>query len=172
MKINFGWTVCTLYAVYSYLNQRAFERFRRFQGGARRCVIIARIRNCFQCLGREKLSAQNLPPKCGQLTSYHSTTLNSIISFHTQQLNGWLVTSNPQLLWFEDMWFWFQDISEHVPFRFWRRSVVCCGSVVGPVITLLQGSFIDVTTAADILLICKLAVMKLRRSGDEVWQSL
>ena len=39
--------------------------------------------------------------------------------------------------------------------------------------TLLQGSFIDLASAAEIWRrpICKLAIMKLRRSGEDVWQS-
>ena len=45
-------------------------------------------------------------------------------------------------------------------------------SVVRSVVTLLQGSLINLASAAEILHICKLAIMKLRQIGWEFWQLL
>ena len=44
-------------------------------------------------------------------------------------------------------------------------------SVVGPVVTLLRGTVTDIPSAAEILLICKSVVLKLRGNA-ELGQSL
>ena len=41
-------------------------------------------------------------------------------------------------------------------------------SIVGPVVVVLQRFFINLASSAEILHICKSAVVKFRRSGEEV----
>ena len=78
-----------------------------------------------------------------------STILNSIVLAHTHQLNGclvWLVTSNLQLPYIHDNLYCALS------------GFASILSVVGPVVTLLQGSFMYLASAEEILLICKLAM--------------
>ena len=90
-----------------------------------------------------------------------SSTLNSVVLVHTHQLHGrlgWLVTFNPQLPLFPDNLYCSPS----------NLNMIL--SVEGPVVTLLQGSFIDLASVAEIL--HKLAIMKLRRSGEEIFELL
>ena len=85
--------------LHSFSKQKGSARFLGFlYGETRRCVIIIRIRNCFQCQGREKCGAQHPSSEGGYLISYqYYFEQHSLV--HAHQLNvclGWLITSNPQ----------------------------------------------------------------------------
>ena len=62
MKTNFGWTVCSLFEVIQLLETQVLSVFENFRVGLEGLQWIVRIRNCFQGLDREKLSAQNPSP--------------------------------------------------------------------------------------------------------------
>ena len=81
---------------------------------------------------------------------------------HTHQLAVWLgnLYSTVALIPRHNLYIVFHHILNKI-----------CGSVVGSAVTLLQGSFVYLVLAAELLRIGKLAIMKLRSSG-EVWQSL
>ena len=127
------------------------------------------MRTCFQCWDRKKLSAQlspgwgngklplPSPASEGSNSLVSSTNLNNLVLVHTYQINGWLVwlvTSTPQLSWFQDNF----TVSLH--------DLHTILSVARPVVTLLQGSIIDHTSAEEILHAYKLAIMKLRINSE------